>query len=71
MARKIVVLADQLRDDDYAMLRQAWQEALLRDQLAREAGMKSPTRRRINWPLMMTMAIGLVAAAGLCAVLVK
>lgn len=58
-----------LREDDYSTLRAAWQEAFVKDQIARKTGMA--VRRRINWPMLLMVAVGIVAAAGLFVLLVK
>lgn len=69
MAKRLIVYAKELREDDYDVLRRSWQQAFVRDQIAREGGMAA--RRRINWPVVLMVAVGIIAAAGLFALLVS
>lgn len=66
MAKRLVVYARELRDDDYSTLRQAWQETLVKEKRGHEL-----KRRRINWPMLLLVAVGIVAAVGLFVLLVQ
>lgn len=64
MAKRLVIYARELREDDYAAIRLAWQQAM-RDQ---RPPVNQP--RSINWATLLLTAAGIICAVGLFVLLV-